>query len=352
MGTCDRKMPPASSSPIFVLSLLLLLLGAVATQSEVSTPFFEEDVQLSVSPDNNQRLSPFDEAVQPKQNEETQAHAHPMPETIGVSPLSSWSSWLRTIFINAFGLRGFDLTPMAPDSCQLKPGSPVGYKSVCESAKDAAACAALSLTCAWGPSPSPPTPPSPPTTACSGASKRLVVSECHAWKAFFDATGGGGCSRDDPCACKTTNGGVTCQDGHITYMDLEQTSISGTIPDSISALTALTVLDLDQRFCVTCPSISGTIPDSISALTALGQLDLDTTRISGSIPDSISALTKLTVLDLLQTSLSGIIPQSFCSLDFSGDSRCYLSGGGSPTYACPLPSCTDKLKACGVTSCK
>merc|ERR1712166_1489853 len=94
------------------------------------------------------------------------------------------------------------------------------------------------------------------------------------------------------------NGGVTCQDGHITYMDLEQTSISGTIPDSISALTKLTVLDLDQRFCGTCPSISGTIPDSISALTALGGLYLDSTRISGSIPDSISALTKLTVLYL------------------------------------------------------
>jgi len=364
-------MSPASSPPIFVLSLLLLLLGAVATQSEVSTPFFEEDAQFSVSPDNNQRLSPFDEAVQPKQNEETQAHAHPMPETIGVSPLSSWSSWLRTIFINAFGLRGFDLTPMAPDSCQLKPGSPVGYKSVCESAKDAAACAALSLTCAWGPSPSPPTPPSPPTTACSGSSKSLVVSECHAWKAFFDATGGGGCSRDDPCACKTTQSGVTCQDGHITYMDLEQTSISGTIPDSISALTALTSLDLDHTsISGTIPnsisaltalgglyldstSISGTIPDSISSMAALNQLDLDTTKISGSIPDSISALTKLTVLDLANNpGISGIIPQSFCSLDFSGDSRCYLSLQGSPTYACPLPSCTDKLKACGVTSCK
>jgi len=346
----NMKMPPSFSSPIFVLSLLLLLLGAVATQSEVSTPFFEEDAQLSVSPDNNQRLSPFDEAVQPKQNEETQAHAHPMPETIGVSPLSSWSSWLRTIFINALGLRGFDPTPMAPDSCQLKSGSPVGYKALCESAKDAAACAALSLTCAWGPSPSPPTPPSPPTTACSGSSKSLVVSECHAWKAFFDATGGGGCSRDDPCACKTTQSGVTCQDGHITYMDLEQTSISGTIPDSISALTKLTILDLDQRFCGTCPSISGTIPDSISALTALGGLYLDSTSISGSIPDSISALTALTDLDLCSTSISGTIPQSFCSLDLSDG--CYLSYQGSNTYACPLPSCTDKLTACHVKSCQ
>merc|ERR1712195_424305 len=341
MGTRDSKMSPASSPPIFVLSLLLLLLGAVATQSEVSTPFFEEDAQFSVSPDNNQRLSPFDEAVQPKQNEETQAHAHPMPETIGVSPLSSWSSWLRTIFINALGLRGFDPTPMAPDSCQLKSGSPVGYKDLCESAKDAAACAALSLTCAWGPP-----QPSPPTPACSGSvdSKNLAASECLAWQAFFDATGGGGCSRDDPCAytvaCESS---LTCQDGHITQTFVSALSISGSIPDSISALTGLYELKLFNT------GISGSIPDSISALTALGYLYLDTTGISGSIPDSISALTALTDLQLDGTSISGSIPQSFCSLDVSD--RCYLSFEGKPNYACPLPSCTDKLTACGITSC-
>merc|ERR1712195_240561 len=317
MGNSLSKMPLASSSPIFVLSLLLLLLGAVATQSEVSTPFFEEDAQLSVSPDNNQRLSPFDEAVQPKQNEETQAHAHPMPETIGVTPLLSWSSWFRTMFINALGLRGFDPTPMAPDSCQLKSGSPVGYKALCESAKDAAACAALSLTCAWGPP-----HPSPPTPACSGSvdSKNLAASECLAWQAFYDATGGGGCSRDDPCTCMNDGyHGVTCVDGHIENINLAHTGIRGSIPDSISALTGLY------------------------------ELKLFNTGISGSIPDSISALTALTDLQLDGTSISGSIPQSFCSLDVSD--RCYLSFQGKPNYACPLPSCTDKLTACGITSC-
>jgi len=289
-------MSPASSPPIFVLSLLLLLLGAVATQSEVSTPFFEEDAQLSVSPDNNQRLSPFDEAVQPKQNEETQAHAHPMPETIGVSPLSSWSSWLRTFFINALGLPGFDINAHVADQ------------------------------------------------PCSGS---LIGSECLAWQDFFDATGGGGCLRDDPCACKNTVPGyyvsVTCQDGHITNMDLERSSISGTIPDSISALTALTNLQLSYT------SLSGTIPDSISALTALNFLQLDAKRISGSIPNSISALSPLIRLSLADTSISGSIPQSFCNLDIEG---CQLSYNGSPAFACPLPSCTGKLKACGVTSCQ
>merc|ERR1712195_271573 len=283
MGTCDRKMPPASSSPIFVLSLLLLLLGAVATQSEVSTPFFEEDVQLSsVSPDNNQRLSPFDEAVQPKQNEETQAHGHPMPETIGVSPLSSWSSWLRTIFTNALGLPGFDINAHVADQ------------------------------------------------PCSGSSQALAASECLAWQAFFDSTGGGGCLRDDPCECEDPDpdffDGVVCQDGHITDIDLSDTQMSGSIPDSISALTALTNLQLTKKY------ISGTIPDSISALTALTGLLLENQEG----PEG--------------TGIIGTIPQSFCSLDLS--KICQLTYLPVQTYACPLPSCTDKLTACSVVSCK
>merc|ERR1712195_436053 len=281
-GTCVSKMSPASSPPIFVLSLLLLVLGALATQSEVSTPFFEEDVQLSVSPDNNQRLSPFDEAVQPKQNEETQAHAHPMPETIGVSPLSSWSSWLRTIFTNALGLPGFDINAHVADQ------------------------------------------------PCSGSSQALAASECLAWQAFFDSTGGGGCLRDDPCECEDPDpdffDGVVCQDGHITDIDLSDTQMSGSIPDSISALTALTGLYLSDT------SISGSIPYSISALTALTGLLLENQEG----PEG--------------TGIIGTIPQSFCSLDLS--KICQLTYLPVQTYACPLPSCTDKLTACSVVSCK
>ena len=38
-----------------------------------------------------------------------------MPENIDDSPVSSWYSWLRTIFINALGLPEFDLNPLAAD---------------------------------------------------------------------------------------------------------------------------------------------------------------------------------------------------------------------------------------------
>jgi len=301
-------MPPSSRA--VVLSLLLVLLGAVVAtqQSEASTPFLT-----------------FDEAVQPTQQE---GQPNPMSETIGVPPASSWSSWLRTIFTNALRLLGFGLgPPMAATEanvagklamlatntsgkCIIKPGTPVGYKTVCESAKDAAACAALNLTCTW----EQPTPhPSPPTLACTGSSKNLTGSECLAWRAFFNATGGGGCSRDDPCACSNTKLKViTCQDGHITGMSLAYTSISGSIPNSISALTALYTLSLDFT------SISGSIPNSISALTAMLFLEMQDTRISGSIPDSISALTILKELGIPDTTISGSIPNSISALTALG----------------------------------
>merc|ERR1711865_403987 len=117
--------------------------------------------------------------------------------------------------------------------------------------------------------------PTAPIVLCSGYSGNIAGPECLAWQAFYDTTGGGGCSRDDPCACYAypyATTAVRCQDGHITQMDLGGTSISGSIP------------------------------------------------------------------------------QSFCSLDV--DNSCALSFQGSPTYACPLPNCADKLTACGVTSCQ
>merc|ERR1711865_336414 len=110
-------------------------------------------------------------------------------------------------------------------------------------------------------------------------------------------------------------------------------------------LTAMIFLEMQDT------TISGSIPDSISALTALGGLFLAYTSISGSIPNSISALTALEGLQLFNTSISGSIPESFCDLD-DIQQFCDLSKDGSPTYACPLPNCTDKLKLCGVTSCQ
>eukprot|EP01052_Picozoa_sp_SAG31_P032093 SAG31_NODE_3480_length_4223_cov_23.570078_2_plen_183_part_00 len=72
--------------------------------------------------------------------------------------------------------------------------------------------------------------------------------------------------------------------------------LTGTIPDSLGKLTALSGLTIQSK------DISGTIPDSIGELTALSMLFLAnpgvTSRISGTIPDSMGQLNHLGYVQL------------------------------------------------------
>ena len=62
-----------------------------------------------------------------------------------------------------------------------------------------------------------------------------------------------------------------------------------------------TIRSYEAHFAIVWPDstqLSGTIPDSLGRLTALTQLILAETHISGTIPDSVGNLTALTTLDL------------------------------------------------------
>ncbi len=93
--------------------------------------------------------------------------------------------------------------------------------------------------------------------------------------------------------------GITCGNGRITKIDLEENQLSGSIPD-LSALTDLKRLDLRNN------QLSGSIPD-LSALTNLEWLWLSYNQLSGSIPN-LSMLTNLELLGLSYNQLSGSIP--------------------------------------------
>ena len=115
--------------------------------------------------------------------------------------------------------------------------------------------------------------------------------------------------------------------------------MSGTIPESLSHLTALTMLELSnymmsqssiQQLSGTIPQfnlmnmnmqlvnlrlsytqkLSGTIPENLGDVTTLAMLQLDHTQLSGTIPDSLGHLRAPITLDLEQTHLSGTIPES------------------------------------------
>ncbi|CAI7836027.1 unnamed protein product [Closterium sp. NIES-54] len=69
-----------------------------------------------------------------------------------------------------------------------------------------------------------------------------------------------------------------------THRDLSNNVLTGSIPNSISSLTALYILYLSYN------NLTGSIPNSISSLVNLKFLDLSNNALTGSIPNSISSL--------------------------------------------------------------
>jgi hypothetical protein len=107
---------------------------------------------------------------------------------------------------------------------------------------------------------------------------------------------------------------------------LQINQLSGSIPNSLSALSNLTWLYLNNN------QLSGSIPNSLSALTNLTRLGLANNQLSGSIPNSLSALTNLQNLYLDNNQLSGCFPASLsfmCGRTTDFQSNAGLPGGGS-----------------------
>merc|ERR1712166_1245247 len=225
--------------------------------------------------------------------------------------------------------------------------------------------------------PTTPAPTNPPL-----CSENPPSPECIGWQDFFDATcsgycredvGGSDCKRDDPCACtgnpKRLNGKITCQDGHLIKIDMNSAGLDGTIPEGISALTALTSLDMSEISNIRggipnsigaltaltfmsfqlSEQITGSVPDSIGKLTALITLSMDDTRITGTIPDSITKLTALTALGLNgKVKISGSIPNSVGALTALKILNFQDSDidGTIPDSFCALPS----MQTCAVVN--
>ncbi|MDM8565872.1 DUF1194 domain-containing protein [Candidatus Halobeggiatoa sp. HSG11] len=103
--------------------------------------------------------------------------------------------------------------------------------------------------------------------------------------------------------------GITCQDGHVTQIDLAANQLRGVIPPSIgyyfSKLSSLNLAD---------NKINGTIPSSLGHLSQLKTLALNNNQLNGSIPSSISYIEQLQTLNLNDNQLNGHVPQSLIKL--------------------------------------
>ncbi|KPA79585.1 unspecified product [Leptomonas pyrrhocoris] len=88
----------------------------------------------------------------------------------------------------------------------------------------------------------------------------------------------------------------------------QRAAVSGTLPDSWSRLTYLTVLDFSST------SVSGTLPASWSALKRLQFLSLFSTSVGGSLPREWSGMTSLTTFAAYGTQVSGVLPPEWSVL--------------------------------------
>ncbi|XP_010449471.1 PREDICTED: receptor-like protein 51 [Camelina sativa] len=90
---------------------------------------------------------------------------------------------------------------------------------------------------------------------------------------------------------------------NLTFIDLSDNLLKGSIPTSVTLLSNLKSLNLSKN------SISGDIPDGIGDLISLKNLSLASNKLSGPIPDSISSIPELTHLDLSGNQLNGTVPR-------------------------------------------
>jgi Leucine-rich repeat (LRR) protein len=133
-----------------------------------------------------------------------------------------------------------------------------------------------------------------PQTECKGLVELYFRTKGYYWEESWSA-------EQTHCEWK----GITCQDGHVTQIDLSGNKLRGTIPESMGYyFSKLSSLNLAYN------RLSGSIPSSLGHLSQLQTLALNNNQFNGSIPSSIGNIKPLETLNLNDNQLSGFIPKS------------------------------------------
>ncbi len=165
------------------------------------------------------------------------------------------------------------------------------------------------------------------------AQTQIPVNECQELVDLYNATGGGTTWTTDwpevltapaggvaPTPCSWA--GIQCSGGNVGVIRLNGNNLTGSLPGTWlgSGMPALTLLDLNNN------SVGGAIPESITTVTSLQTVYLHDNALSGSLPATLGNMDSLQSLWLRNNNLSGSIPTSIGQL---GDTLTYFEFGNN-----------------------
>ncbi len=148
-----------------------------------------------------------------------------------------------------------------------------------------------------------------PVVDCSTQAEIPAV-ECSALVALYNSTDGAHWTNNTGWLSDTPSSwfGVTTSGGYVTWIELANNHLAGTIPVEVASLAHVQVLDLSSN------QLTGSIPKEVGSMAALQSLALDSNQLTGSIPPELKDLWELVYLNLGSNQLSGTLPT-----DIGGD---------------------------------
>lgn len=144
----------------------------------------------------------------------------------------------------------------------------------------------------------------------------INLTDCVALVSLYDGTGGptwftatNWTVTTTPCAADGSGWfGVSCSNGRVTSLLLQDNNLSGSLPPMIAALSELQLLGLSDN------ELSGPLPSTLVLLNKLEGLFLARNRLQGSIPEGLGGLLQLQSLYLNGNMFSGSVPDALCAL--------------------------------------